>query len=65
VDRFGRFLRVTCARARSRLLVALVRAGLPPVVQFVINDEHGFALARADLANPDAKIAVEYPSGWI
>jgi hypothetical protein len=46
--------------SETRLRVALVRAGLPPVVQHVINDEHGFALARVDLAYPDAKLAVEY-----
>lgn len=44
----------------TRLRICLVRAGLPPVVQHVITDEHGFALARADLAYPDAKLAVEY-----
>lgn len=44
----------------TRLRVALVRGGLPPVVQYVINDEYGFPLARADLAYPDAKLAVEY-----
>lgn len=37
-----------------------MRAGLPPVVQHVINDEYGLTLARADLAYPDAKLAVEY-----
>jgi SAM-dependent methyltransferase len=44
----------------TRLRVALVRAGLQPVVQHVVTDEHGFALARADLAYPDARLAVEY-----
>lgn len=44
----------------TRLRVCLVAAGLPPVVQHLITDEHGFPLARADLTYPDAKLAVEY-----
>jgi very-short-patch-repair endonuclease len=39
----------------------LVRAGLPPPeVQYEIVDEYGFVLARADLAYPGAKLALEY-----
>uniref|UniRef100_UPI003F491F6E endonuclease domain-containing protein n=1 Tax=Pseudonocardia sp. CA-138482 TaxID=3240023 RepID=UPI003F491F6E len=39
----------------------LVLAGLPePKVQYRIEDEHGFVLARADLAYPEAKLAIEY-----
>ena len=45
----------------TRLRVALVRAGLPrPEVQFPVLDEYGFELARADLAYPSAKLAIEY-----
>ena len=45
----------------SRLRVALVRAGLPrPEVQYPVLDEHEFELARADLAYPAAKLAIEY-----
>jgi len=45
----------------TRLRVALVRAGLPgPAVQHEILDEYGFVLARADLAYPDARLAIEY-----
>jgi len=45
----------------TRLRVALVRAGLPsPAVQHRIVEEHGFVLARADLAYPDARLAIEY-----
>jgi very-short-patch-repair endonuclease len=45
----------------TRLRVSLVRAGLPrPEVQYRIEDEHGFVLARADLAYPSAKLAIEY-----
>jgi uncharacterized protein DUF559 len=45
----------------TRLRVALVRAGLPPPeVQYRIVDEHGFVLARADLAYPDARLILEY-----
>ncbi|MDT7666388.1 MAG: hypothetical protein QOD82_5978 [Pseudonocardiales bacterium] len=45
----------------TRLRVALVRAGLPrPEVQFPVLDEYGFELARADLAYPAAKLAIEY-----
>jgi Protein of unknown function (DUF559) len=45
----------------TRLRVALVRAGLPrPEVHFPVLDEYGFELARADLAYPAAKLAIEY-----
>lgn len=45
----------------TRLRVRLVRAGLPPPqTQHVIVDEYGFELARADLAYPEAKLAIEY-----
>ncbi|HEY2099487.1 MAG TPA: DUF559 domain-containing protein [Pseudonocardia sp.] len=45
----------------TRLRVALIRAGLPrPEVQFPVLDEYGFELARADLAYPAAKLAIEY-----
>jgi AbiEi antitoxin C-terminal domain/Protein of unknown function (DUF559) len=45
----------------TRLRVGLVRAGLPvPEVQYPIVDEHGFTLARVDLAYPAALLAVEY-----
>jgi very-short-patch-repair endonuclease len=38
-----------------------VRAGLPrPEVQYRIEDEHGFVLARSGLAYPSAKLAIEY-----
>lgn len=45
----------------TRPRVTLVRAGLPPPeVQYRISDEYGFVLARADLAYPGAKLALEY-----
>ena len=45
----------------TRLRVALIRAGLPrPEVRFPVLDEYGFELARADLAYPSAKLAIEY-----
>ena len=45
----------------TRLRVTLIRAGLPPPeVQYRIVDEHGFVLARADLAYPEAKLVLEY-----
>jgi very-short-patch-repair endonuclease len=38
-----------------------VLGGLPrPEVQFRVVDEHGFVLARVDLAYPAAPIALEY-----
>ncbi|GAA5145122.1 hypothetical protein GCM10023321_02520 [Pseudonocardia eucalypti] len=45
----------------TRLRVLVVRAGLPkPEVQYEVRDEYGFTLARADLAYPDARLAIEY-----
>ncbi|NMH99003.1 hypothetical protein [Pseudonocardia acidicola] len=45
----------------TRLRLLLVLAGLPaPVVQYRLFDEHGFVLARFDLAYPDALLAIEY-----
>lgn len=45
----------------TRLRVALIVGRLPaPKVQYVIRDEHGFPLARADLAYPDARVDIEY-----
>jgi hypothetical protein len=45
----------------TRLRVGLVGAGLAvPEVQYPIVDEHGFTLARVDLAYPAARLAVEY-----
>lgn len=45
----------------TRLRVALVRAGLPrPEVQYRVEDEYGFVLARLDLAYPSVKLAIEY-----
>lgn len=47
--------------AETRLRLDLIRAGLPaPEVQFEIRGEVDFVLARADLAYPDAKLAIEY-----
>ncbi|WP_214368157.1 hypothetical protein [Pseudonocardia sp. H11422] len=53
------------ARAESpmetRLRLLLVLAGLPlPMVQYRLLDEHGFDVARFDLAYPDALLAIEY-----
>jgi hypothetical protein len=63
--RLDEVVRLADPRAESppetRLRVALVRAGLPsPAVQHEILDEYGFVLARADLAYPDARLAIEY-----
>ena len=45
----------------TRLRLALIEAGLPtPEVQYEIRDEHGFVLARFDLAYPESKLAIEY-----
>ncbi|WP_149361601.1 DUF559 domain-containing protein [Lolliginicoccus suaedae] len=45
----------------TRLRLLIVRAGLPrPRTQRVIRDEHGLFIARADLAWPEWKVAVEY-----
>lgn len=46
---------------QTRLRVELVRAGLPaPAVRYEIVDEHEHVLARADLAYPEVKLAIEY-----
>lgn len=63
--RLGEVVRLADPRAESppetRLRVALVRAGLPaPEVQYRVEDEYGFVLARLDLAYPEAKLAIEY-----
>ena len=45
----------------TRLRLGLVLAGLPrPEVQYPVSDEHGFVLARVDLAYPRARLAIEY-----
>jgi hypothetical protein len=45
----------------TRLRVGLVHAGAPrPEVQYPVLDEHGFTLARVDLAYPAARLAIEY-----
>ncbi|HEY9414781.1 MAG TPA: DUF559 domain-containing protein [Pseudonocardia sp.] len=45
----------------TRLRLLLHRAGLPaPEVQYRIEDEYGFVVARVDLAYPDVKLAIEY-----
>jgi very-short-patch-repair endonuclease len=45
----------------TRLRLRLVRAGLPrPDVQYRVMNEHGFVLARVDLAYPSARLAIEY-----
>lgn len=45
----------------TRLRLALVRHGLPrPEAQYRVLDEHGFPLARVDLAYPPAQVAIEY-----
>lgn len=45
----------------TRLRLLLRRAGLPaPEVQYRVEDEHGFVVARVDLAYPAAKLAIEY-----
>jgi very-short-patch-repair endonuclease len=65
VRRLPGVVRLADPRAESpmetRLRVSLVRAGLPaPEVQYRVIDEHGFVLARVDLAYPEAKLALEY-----
>jgi hypothetical protein len=45
----------------TRLRIRLVGSGLPsPAVQYPVLDEHGFVLARVDLAYPESKLAIEY-----
>jgi very-short-patch-repair endonuclease len=49
----------------SRVRVRLVLAGLPrPVTQYVITTEDGRFVARADLAWPEERVAVEYDGLW-
>jgi len=45
----------------TRLRIRVVGSGLPsPAVQYPVLDEHGFVLARVDLAYPESKLAIEY-----
>jgi very-short-patch-repair endonuclease len=45
----------------TRLRVGLIQSGAPlPEVQYRVLDAHGFMLARADLAYPPARLAIEY-----
>jgi ribosomal protein L31 len=59
-----RALELSDARAESPpeslLRLALVQAGLRPVPQFVVLDEHGRFVARVDLALPAQRLALEY-----
>lgn len=48
----------------SRMRVLLVLDGLNPVPQYWIEDAHGGRIARADLAFPEHKVAVEYDGDW-
>ncbi len=64
----GRVVALADARAESvmetRLRLLLVLGGLPaPAVQHEILDAHGFVLARADLAYPHVRLAIEYDGG--
>jgi very-short-patch-repair endonuclease len=61
----GRLLPLADARSESpmetRLRLLLTDAGIaPPAVQFEVRDRLGTLLARADLAWPAARLAVEY-----
>ena len=64
VVRARRALELSDARAESPpeslLRLALVQAGLRPVPQFVVLDEHGRFVARVDLALPAQRLAFEY-----
>ncbi|MGH3983656.1 MAG: endonuclease domain-containing protein [Pseudonocardiaceae bacterium] len=51
------------SRPESRVRVWLVLDGLRPEPQYWIEDSHG-RLARADLAFPEHKVAVEYDGSW-
>lgn len=51
------------SRPESRVRVWLVLDGLHPEPQYWIEDSHG-RLARADLAFPEQKVAVEYDGSW-
>jgi very-short-patch-repair endonuclease len=44
--------------------VLLRTAGLTPVPQHVVRDEHGRFVARVDLAFPCQRVAVEYDGAW-
>lgn len=49
----------------TRLRVILTTSGLPrPVAQFEIRDAGGRFVARADLAYPEQRLAVEYDGAW-
>jgi hypothetical protein len=49
----------------TRLRVILTDAGLPrPVAQHEIHDSRGVFIARADLAYPQQRLAVEYDGAW-
>jgi len=48
----------------TRLRVALLLAGLRPVAQHDIHDASGRFVARADLAFPEQRLAVEYDGAW-
>jgi hypothetical protein len=48
----------------SRMRVLLVLDGLNPVPQYWIEDADGERIARADLAFPEHKVAVEYDGDW-
>ncbi|GAA5156808.1 hypothetical protein GCM10023321_33420 [Pseudonocardia eucalypti] len=63
--RLDRIVALADPRAESppetRLRVGLVLEGLPtPETQYEILDEFGFLLAKADLAYPPARLAIEY-----
>lgn len=51
------------SRPESRVRVWLVLDGLQPEPQYWIEDSHS-RLARADLAFPEQKVAVEYDGSW-
>jgi very-short-patch-repair endonuclease len=51
------------SRPESRVRVWLVLDGLRPVPQYWIEDPRG-RLARADLAFPEQRVAVEYDGSW-
>ncbi|MGH3589177.1 MAG: hypothetical protein ACRDQ0_22945 [Pseudonocardia sp.] len=48
----------------SRMRLHLLLAGLDPVPQYWIEDAHGNRIARADLAFPEHKLAIEYDGDW-
>jgi hypothetical protein len=66
--RLDRVVELADPRAESpmetRLRLILVLGGLPrPAVQHELLDEHGFVVARFDLAYPQARLAIEYDGG--